>query len=96
MNNFLENYLILYFIIISAVGNRSLLTNMNSIVSGTSPVPGLTQKDYFVPYCDASNFSDDDGQLHFCTHRIEIKLNEVVDFVLHDLGGELFLMFCTC
>lgn len=57
--------------------------NINGIVSNTPTMPGLTQDDSFEPYCNASQFPRD-GELHRCTHLIQLDLHEIVDFLLID------------
>lgn len=53
-----------------------------------TPVPGLTQKDDFVRYCNESTVANSTGGLTFCPHLIQIEHNEIVDFLLFDEGSK--------
>lgn len=55
-----------------------------------APVPGLTQNDLSVPYCNESTVANTNTieGLHFCPHLIEIDHNEIVDFLLFDEARE--------
>lgn len=84
----LTNYLFEFFF--AAVGTKSLLGQINNIVYMDTPVPGLTQDDSFVRYCNESTVANKNTTegLHYCTHRIEMELYETVDLLLFDEGSK--------
>lgn len=67
---------------------------MNKIANEHSPVPGLTQDDSAVAYCNENNLTgncdrDFNGVLVcYCPHLIELQLGQVYEFVLLDDKGK--------
>lgn len=59
---------------------------VNNIVFRGSPVPGLTQDDSFVHYCNKSTIPKhcDRSSPCYCTHLIELELCKVYEFFIHD------------
>lgn len=55
-----------------------------------TPVPGLTQDDSFVPYCNESTLANGAAieGWHFCSHLIQLEVNEVVDFLVTDVNSK--------
>lgn len=70
-----------------AVGNSVMIGSINNIASSHNPVPGLTQNDSAVAYCNADNLpSNCEQSVCHCPHLVELKLCEAYDFLLTDNG----------
>lgn len=79
------------FYFFSASGDFAMVSMMNNIASTHSPVPGLTQDDSAVRYCNANNLPDhsdkdlpDGHPVYYCPHLIPLELGEVYELLLQD------------
>lgn len=63
-----------------------MISTINDIASIVSPVPGLTQDDSFVSYCNPNNLSQncDSSSVCHCPHLIEFELCKVYEFFIYD------------
>lgn len=65
-----------------------MVSSINGIVNMASPVPGLTQNDSNVQYCNANNLPENheirlNNTIGYnCPHLIPLKLNKVYEFLL--------------
>lgn len=59
-----------------------MVNMINNIASTHFPIPGLTQDDSNVPYCNAENKpSNCDQSVCHCPHLVELDMCEVYDFL---------------
>lgn len=63
---------------------------INNIASMGTPIPGLTQYDEDIPYCNADNLPDgcDSRKVCHCPHLIQLDVCKVYEFFLRDAGGK--------
>lgn len=76
--------------ILSDILNIPKVATVNRISHKFGPVPGLVQDDSNVAYCNAGNLPDkydiakDNRSVYHCSHRIELELDKVYEFLLID------------
>lgn len=81
-----------YIIRPTDIMNMANVATINSIVYASTSLPVLTQDDSNVRYCSAENLPDKslvapNGQtIYHCTHLIQLKLDQVYEFILIDNG----------
>lgn len=69
-----------------------MIPTVNSIAYMPGPVPGLTQDDTNVRYCNADNLpqtfnvAPNGRPVYHCPHLISLKLDKVYEFILFDNG----------
>lgn len=71
------------------VGNDTAIGTINKISSTTSPVPGLTQNDSTVRYCNEHDLPKTctGDSICYCPHLVQLKLCGVYEFLLMDVRG---------
>lgn len=67
-----------------------MVAMINNISSMESPVPGLTQDDADVPYCNENNkpLNCNNGTTCHCIHKVKLGLGKINDFWFYDAGGK--------
>lgn len=77
---------------LSAFNSVTITGSVNNIVTTTPPMPGLTQDDSSVPYCNAKQLPSgcNATTLCSCPHINELQLNKVYDFIFLDADGKTF------
>lgn len=82
--------------ILSEQGITTVTATINNISSTKSPVPGLAQDDFYVPYCNAANLPSECNSTTNCNcpHMIELKLNRTYDLIFRDGDGECGSFSC--
>lgn len=68
-----------------------VIGTINDITSTNSPVPGLTQDDSDVRYCNENNLPENcnGSAICHCPHLVELELCEVYEFFLRDDRGKV-------
>lgn len=85
----LQNIFILCLILPDTLSTAKVAA-VNNIAFASSPVPGLTQDDSNVGYCNVNNLPEKydvspDGQtVYYCPHLIQLKLDKVYELLLTD------------
>lgn len=80
--------------ILAVNSTHVMISTINGISSTSSAVPGLTQDDSDISYCNAINLPEhcSKSQICHCPHLIELKLCEVYEFLLIDARGEFKIL----
>lgn len=73
-----------------AIADGMIVGVINGITFVSPPVPGLTQNDSDVAYCNEHNkpISCEGLDICHCPHLIELEPCEVYDFVIQDYKGK--------
>lgn len=75
-----------YLILLIGMSDLAMVGLINRIASTLTPEPGLTQNDTLIKYCKANNINgqtyDSENDIYFCSHRVELDLGRVYEFVL--------------
>lgn len=68
--------------------NGAMIGLINKIASTGSPMPGLTQDDSKVQYCDSDNLPSNCNSktICHCPHLVQLELCKVYEFFLYDGG----------
>lgn len=69
-----------------------MVATVNDILTSSYPVPGLTQDDSAVPYCNADNLPPDcrGGSVCHCPHLVQLELCKTYEFLIETGGGSEF------
>lgn len=68
-----------------AVGDFAMVGTINKITFAGTPMPGLTQNDSSIKYCNADNKNEhncDNDTVCHCPHLIQLELCQVYEFLL--------------
>lgn len=75
----------------AAVKDEARLATINRIVHVPAAVPGLTQNDSSVEYCNAEklpnkwDIATDNQPVYLCSHQIELELGKAYDVLMVDV-----------